>query len=81
MVIIGDSFVEEAIVLRRYGLPARPKRAIWMLFEGNDLTVDFQRYEETLGRSQPRRQGHLAAKLDAEHGARRVTRGDRAINS
>jgi len=37
-----------AIVLRRFGLPARPQVVVWMLFEGNDLTLDFKRYQRSI---------------------------------
>src|SRR5205807_430492 len=36
--------VEELAVLRRYGLPLRPRIVVWMFFEGNDL-VDVARYQ------------------------------------
>lgn len=29
---------QEMIVLKRYGLPLRPRTVVWMFFEGNDLT-------------------------------------------
>ena len=29
--------LEELIVLKRYGLPLRPRTVVWMFFEGNDL--------------------------------------------
>jgi len=28
---------QELIVLKRYGLPLRPRTVVWMFFEGNDL--------------------------------------------
>lgn len=37
-----------AIVLRRFGLPAQPKVIVWVLFEGNDLTLDFKRYQRSM---------------------------------
>lgn len=37
-----------AIVLRRFGLPAQPQVIVWMLFEGNDLTLDFMRYQRSM---------------------------------
>jgi hypothetical protein len=33
----GYGPLEELAVLRRYGLPLRPRSAVWMFFEGNDL--------------------------------------------
>jgi hypothetical protein len=29
--------LEEVVVLKRYGLPLRPRTVVWMFFEGNDL--------------------------------------------
>ncbi|MBI4718925.1 MAG: hypothetical protein HY763_14055 [Planctomycetes bacterium] len=42
---IGYGPQQEAAVVRRYGLPAQPKVVVWVVFEGNDLTHDFLRYE------------------------------------
>lgn len=44
---IGYSPQQSAVVLRRFGLPATPKVIVWMLFEGNDLTLDYERYRRT----------------------------------
>jgi len=38
---------EELVVLRRYGLPLRPRTVVWMFFEGNDLT-DVMRYDTVM---------------------------------
>jgi hypothetical protein len=35
---------QELIVLKRYGLPLKPKTVVWTFYEGNDLT-DVQQYE------------------------------------
>lgn len=45
---IGYSPQQCAIVLKRYGIPAAPKVVVWLLFEGNDLTLDFERYDRTI---------------------------------
>lgn len=45
---IGYGPQQQAAVLRRFGLPARPRVVVWMLFEGNDLTHDFRRYQQTV---------------------------------
>jgi hypothetical protein len=36
---------QELVVLRRYGLPLRPRLVLWFFFEGNDLT-DVPRFEQ-----------------------------------
>ncbi len=36
---------QELLVLRRYGLPLKPKTVVWLFFEGNDL-IDAGRFEE-----------------------------------
>jgi hypothetical protein len=38
---------QELIVLRRYGLPLKPRLVLWFFFEGNDL-LDMPRYERML---------------------------------
>ncbi len=38
---------QELIVLKRYGLPLRPKVVLWLFFEGNDL-LDVSRYERSV---------------------------------
>lgn len=37
--------LEELVVLKRYGLPLRPRTVVWMFFEGNDLgdVIGYQR--------------------------------------
>lgn len=44
---IGYGPQQQSAVLRRFGLPAGPRVVVWMLFEGNDLTHDFRRYQQT----------------------------------
>ena len=39
---------QELAVLKRFALPAQPRVVVWMVFEGNDLTHDFQRYERSV---------------------------------
>lgn len=45
---IGYGPQQCAIVLRRFGLAAMPHVVVWMLFEGNDLTLDYQRYRRSV---------------------------------
>lgn len=49
VVNLGESFYgpqQELLVLKRYGLPFRPRIVIWAIYEGNDLQ-DIERYERT----------------------------------
>lgn len=39
-----------AATLRRFGFSAQPQTVIWVLFEGNDLTHDYRRYESLGGK-------------------------------
>jgi hypothetical protein len=46
---LGQGFYgpqQELIVLKRYGLPFRPRTVIWAIYEGNDLE-DISRYERS----------------------------------
>jgi len=36
---------QELIALQRYGFSLNPKIVVWMIFEGNDLTYDYLRYQ------------------------------------
>jgi hypothetical protein len=50
VVNLGQSWYgpqQELEVLRRYGLPLRPRVCVWAFFEGNDLQ-DVERYEKAL---------------------------------
>lgn len=38
---------QELIVLKRYGMPLKPKIVLWFFFEGNDL-LDAQRYQDSI---------------------------------
>ncbi len=38
---------QELVALQRYGFAVNPKVVVWMIFEGNDLTTDFLRYERS----------------------------------
>lgn len=48
----GYGPLEEKAVLRRYGLPLRPRTVVWMFYEGNDLgdVVHYHKVTAELGR-------------------------------
>jgi hypothetical protein len=49
----GYGPLEELAVLRRYGLPLRPRTVVWMFFEGNDLADVIRYRKETTAQSKP----------------------------
>jgi hypothetical protein len=51
---------QELIVLKRYGLPLRPRQVIWMFYEGNDLS-DARSYDQFI-RARPSFRSRVAAR-------------------